>query len=183
MATADAFAAILQIPGVQELLNTSITNARQQGPLRTGATQTALGMLPNSSFGGSSARPDISAIPQAAFSTPPPSGSALATALKYLAAGGAGALAGGLGRNGASGDLGAFGSFLKNLFHRGNGNASNPYGSTSISGNYDPFGFDPNDPVSGGVDYSQLPGYGTPLPPTGSDPGLHDSNNDWTWGE
>lgn len=153
--TGDAFASLLQIPGLQELLNTQVTSARQQEPLRTGATQTALGMLPNSSFGGSSARPDVSAIPRANFATPAPKdGNALANALKYLAAGGAGALAG----NAASG-----GNMLKTLTDWLTGRNKNIFGGkTTVSNDYDPFSYDPNDPLTGGPDWGSLPGYGTP---------------------
>src|SRR5690349_15287386 len=87
-----SLASVLQVPGLQELLNQSITENRQVGPLRTAIQQQAVNMLPNSAF----SRPNIGAIAPANYSTPAPSGGADWTKiLSLLAAGlaGGGALA------------------------------------------------------------------------------------------
>jgi len=161
-----SLASLMQIPGLQELVNNGITQQRQNMPLRTAINQQAVNMLPNSAFG----RPNMSAIPAANYSTPAPSGGGAdwAKILGLLAAGaGGGALLGKLlGGGGSSPSSGSvpLGGALSKLVGLFNRNPSNPYGKTSYSNNFDPFAFDPNDPVGGGVDYGQLPGFGTPLP-------------------
>lgn len=172
-------ASILQIPGLQELVNNGITQQRQNMPLRTAINQQAVNMLPNTAFG----RPDMAAIPQANYSTPAPSGGGGADWAKILGliaagVGGGGLLAKLLGKGnpsgGAPGSPGGGSSNLANLLNlfKRTPPTSNPYGDTTYSNNFDPFAFDPNDPTGGGVDYSQLPGFGTSLPETDPYQGL-----------
>jgi hypothetical protein len=128
-----SLASILQVPGLQELLNQSITENRQVAPLRTAVQQQALNMLPNSAF----SRPNVSAIPPANYSTPAPSGGTdWAKVLSILAAGlaGGGALAklfgggGAPGANGAQsgGNLANIANALKKLFGGGGSSFSGP---------------------------------------------------------
>lgn len=75
---------VLQVPGLQEMLNQAVTQQRQAAPLRTAINQQAVNMLPNSAF----TRPDMAAIPQANFSTPPPSDGMSPLIAALLGAGG-----------------------------------------------------------------------------------------------
>lgn len=116
----DALKSVLQVPGLQELLNNDITQQRQMAPVRSGVAQQAANMLPNSAFPGG--RPDMSAIQPANFRTPAPSGgSDLAKTLALLGTGGgigallAKLLSNGGDKNGASGDIG---KLLSSLFKR-----------------------------------------------------------------
>ncbi len=72
-----SLASILQVPGLQELLNQSITQQRQLQPLKTAVNQQAMNMLPNSAFPGQpmsglGTRQNLSQIPAANFTTPAP---------------------------------------------------------------------------------------------------------------
>lgn len=148
-----SLASILQIPGLQSLLNTAITQENQMAPVRTGLAQQAANMLPNSAFPGG--RPNIAAIPQANYTTPAPSSSSsLSSALPWLMAGvgGAGLLAKLFGnQNNMSGLL----SLLKahGIIPQGQGpwaTGDNPAGSTdpnppsSLDPNYTPPGQNSN---------------------------------------
>lgn len=150
---------LMQLPGLQELLNSSITRQRQLEPVRTAVSQQAVNMLPNSAFN----RPNIGAIPQANYTTPPPSnsgGSDIGKTLALLGAGGGiGALLmklfsggkGGFSLGGGSGSgTGGTGipivDLLKKLFGNGlpdlNMQPGNGFGGpgTSTYGSGDPFG-------------------------------------------
>lgn len=155
-----SLASLLQVPGLQELMNSAITQQRQNAPLRTAVTQQAVNMLPNSAF----TRPDIAAIPQANYSTPAPSGSNLASnALKVGGGAAIGALlAKLLGGAGGSGSGGSFNAktlvdALKKMFQKNGGNAFPTQPNTSLP-SYDPFsGYGPvNTP--GGSQGGDFPG-------------------------
>lgn len=155
--------AVLQVPGLQELLNQSITQQRQAAPLRTAINQQAVNMLPNSAF----TRPDMAAIPQANYSTPPDSGGMSPILAALLGAGGGAGLTlllqkllggnkGGGGSGGGGNGTGGGSSFqfggndiksgLQNLF---NGRGWNNDGSRSSNPNGLPYGpWEPNDPSS-----------------------------------
>lgn len=151
-----ALASILQVPGLQELLNQSITQQRQQAPLRTAVNQQAMNMLPNSAFPGQPAsglgtRQNLGAIPQANFSTPAPSGGiSMGTLLPLLAAGlgGAGALAKGANGSGGKLPIQELIDALRNRFGKGpsvQGNQNSvpnlTYDNSSFNG-WAPFGND-----------------------------------------
>jgi hypothetical protein len=83
-----SLASVLQVPGLQELLNSSITRQRELAPVRTAVSQQAVNMLPNAAFN----RPNIGGIERANYTTPPPkdSGTDWAKILSLLGAGAAG---------------------------------------------------------------------------------------------
>ncbi len=130
-----SLASLLQVPGLQELLNTSITNQRQVAPLRTAAAQYAANTLPGSAFspaglsgtpvspfGTGALRPNIGAIAPANYSTPPPSSSGVPSWLLPLGA----ALAALGAKQGGSGAGGNIGNLLKKLFGGGGPGLTGP---------------------------------------------------------
>jgi hypothetical protein len=167
--------ALLQVPGLQELLNQSITQQRQNQPLQTAVRQQALNMLPNSAFPGTGqptggigaaglgTRPNLSQIPQANYVTPAPSGIDWAKILPWVLAGLAGVSAARHGSQAggtstASGGGGALGNLLKGLFHRNTGTVP---GETFPNG----IPIDPESPNNVNPNWWDL----LP-PPTGPDP-------------
>lgn len=175
-----ALQSVLQVPGLQELLNSSITQQRQKAPLHTAVNQQAMNMLPNSAF-GAGGRTDISSIPSAGYTTPAPTDSGTDWA-KVLGGIGAGVGVGGLlakllggsgGGSGASGNLASIVNALKKLFaSRGGtvqGNKPGPGGIGPTTNPYDPFqGWAPN-PNDNGMNYDNWPGNGSPNPNVDSD--------------
>ena len=168
-------------PELQQLLAQSRDRVAYQNPLFQAVTQMAYGGLPTYARQGTQLSGTLSnQVPAIA----PPSGGGMNPLLAAGLGGLGGAALNSLGPNGNA--LGALIDGIKKLFGHG-GNPSNPYGNTTYSNHYDPFAFDPNDPLSGGVDYSQLPGFGTPLPamptlPTTSG-GVEENfrGTDWGW--
>lgn len=151
-----ALQSVLQVPGLQELLNSSITRNRELEPVRTAVSQQAVNMLPNSAFN----RPNIGAIPRANYTTPAPTDSGGTDWAKILSLLGAGAAGGGLlakllgGGGGSGGNGGGSGGNLSNLVNGirnflGRNNPNNwpmrpgdGFGGdhTSTYGSRDPFG-------------------------------------------
>jgi hypothetical protein len=167
----DALASLKGNPDIQGLLSTIQKDmlAQQQKGGATGGNADA-------------AMPDyLKDIGQSSLLDKILGGSALGTSLLGALGKGGGNPSGG-NPSGASMNLG---DLFKSLFGGGSPPTGDPYGSTpwgsggpSISHTPDPFGFDPNDPLGGGVDYSQLPGFGTPLGPAPHQVG---GSNDEPW--
>lgn len=143
----DALKSVLQVPGLQELLNNDITQQRQMAPVRSGIAQQAANMLPNSAYPGG--RPNMAAIAPATYSTGAPSGGSDLAKTLALLGGGAGigaALAKLLGGGGGSGAGGDIGKLLSSLFKRNGMNYPNSPGTgfggdhTTTVGSRDPFG-------------------------------------------
>lgn len=174
-----SLASVLQVPGLQELLNNAITTQRQQMPLRTAVNQQAANMLPNSAFAGQ--RPNMASIAPANYNTPAPSsGSILGSILPYLLAGGGGfalgKLLGGGGNGSGGGGNGAGGKFsfggntslagaIGKLFGLGGSNNFSPAGGTSVNGvplnadfnsNIDAQGNQGGSDSGGGFDWSSI---------------------------
>lgn len=147
---------LLQVPGLQQLLNQQMTQQNQLVPLRTAINQQAANMLPNSAFAGQTdqyGRANMASIPQANFAPPAPSAGMNPAVAALLGAGGGAGLTlllqklfgnkngGGSGSDGSGGTdtspgstfrfgskplANYIGDGLKNLFGGGNQTGPNP---------------------------------------------------------
>jgi len=121
-----ALSALMQVPGMQELMNDQLTQQRQLMPLRQGVAQAAANMLPSSAWQTTAnGTPVIGSIAPANYTTPPPQDNGLSTLQKILLALSAAGAAGGImkalkGGNGAEsgGNLGNLVKGIQHLFHR-----------------------------------------------------------------
>lgn len=144
-----SLSSVLQVPGLQELLNSAITQERQRAPLRTAVSQQAANMLPNSAF-GAAGRPNMSTIPAASYgagSGASGGGTDWTKILSMLGAGiaGGGALAKLLGGNnsGGGGNLAAIANGLKKLFGHGGSPSANGNNGSPLGLNFGPFADNP----------------------------------------
>jgi len=154
-----SLAALLQVPGLSQLLNQAVLEQQQSLPLRTAVRQQAMNMLPNSAFADGT-RPDLGSLPISAATgggigslgpNSSPTDWPKILGLLSLGIGGGGVIAKALGVPGATnlGALvnalrGATGSNVGPLAGGDNpGNALNPNPPPALDPNYTP-------PTSGG---------------------------------
>lgn len=142
-------------PELQRLLAMSVDRTAYQNPLFQAVSQMAYAGLPTYARQGTQL--------SGTLSNQPPAAQAPGGGIGPGAAGILGGL-GGAALNGLSGGGGPLKALIDGIKKLLSHNSANPYGKTSISNNYDPQFYDPNDPFAISGVLPGLPGEGTQWP-------------------